>query len=71
MARRDLAADTQGLRAAVDVVVRYEQRSDAALIKLLGRSYTLEDAAFYGGAGAGCWASEMSGGTAEAQAGPH
>lgn len=45
---RSLALDTQGLRSAVDVVVRYEQRSDAALIKLLGRSYTLEDAAFYG-----------------------
>lgn len=45
---RSLAADTVGLRSAVDVVLRYEQRSDAALIKLLGRSYTLEDAAFYG-----------------------
>lgn len=35
--RRALAADTQGIRSLVDVVLRYEQRSDAALIKLLGR----------------------------------
>lgn len=44
---RALSDGSQGLRSAVDAVAEYQRRSDAALIKLLGRSYTLEDAAFY------------------------
>lgn len=42
-----LADGSTGLRSAVDALSFYQQRSDAALIKLLGRSYSLEDAAFY------------------------
>ena len=45
---KGLSDGSKGLRAAVDTVSEYQRRSDAALIKLLGRSYTLEDAAFYG-----------------------
>ena len=45
---KSLSDGTKGLRTAVDIVAEYQRRSDAALIKLLGRSYTLEDAVFYG-----------------------
>jgi len=45
---KSLSDGSKGLRNAVDTVAEYQRRSDAALIKLLGRSYTLEDAVFYG-----------------------
>jgi hypothetical protein len=48
---RALADGSKGLRSTVDAVAEYQRRSDAALIKLLGRSYTLEDAAFYAAGG--------------------
>lgn len=43
-----LSDGSKGLKTAVDAVAMYQQRSDAALTRLLGRSYSLEDAAFYG-----------------------
>lgn len=53
-AQRQLAGELGGLldssrsiRSAVDVVIGYQQRSDSVLMRLLGRSYRLEDAAFY------------------------
>jgi len=45
---KSLSDGSKGLRNAVDTVAEYQRRSDAALIKMLGRSYTLEDAVFYG-----------------------
>ena len=45
---KGLQDGSKGLRNAVETVAEYQRRSDAALIKLLGRSYTLEDAVFYG-----------------------
>eukprot|EP00887_Chlorella_sp_A99_P005575 scaffold1.g5575.t1 len=47
-ALRGLTDDSRGLRSAVDVVLSYQQRSDAVLLRLLGKSYSLEDVAFYG-----------------------
>ncbi len=41
-APRLLSQDTRGLRLVMDVVLQYEQRSDAVLIHLLGKSYTLQ-----------------------------
>lgn len=45
---KSISDGSKGLRTAVDTVAEYQRRSDAALIKLLGRSYTLEDTVFYG-----------------------
>ena len=47
----DLAAleyNSQGIKALLDTVVMYQQRSDAALITLIGRSYTMNDIIYYG-----------------------
>jgi hypothetical protein len=42
-----LTEGSQGLRSAVDTVAEYQRRSDAALVQLLGRSYSFDDAVFY------------------------
>jgi len=47
---RSLSEDTAGIRSAMDVVLDYERRSDRLMLLMLGRSYTLEDVLFYGGA---------------------
>lgn len=62
---KGLQHNSKGLKSAVEAVAEYQRRSDAALIKLLGRAYTLEDALFYG---AGVLAA-MAAGTSKATAG--
>lgn len=42
-----LVDDSQGLRAALDTLIQYQRRSNAALIALLGNSYTFQDIVFY------------------------
>ena len=42
-----LSNDSAGLRSAVDLVLATQQRSHALLVHLLGKSYSLEDVAFY------------------------
>ncbi|KAI3433451.1 hypothetical protein D9Q98_003264 [Chlorella vulgaris] len=43
-----LIDSSHGIRTAVDVVISYQQRSDSVLMRLLGKSYSLEDVAFLG-----------------------
>lgn len=49
---REVAGSTQGLHETLSTISGYQQRSDAILTHLLGRSYRLPDILFYG-AGAG------------------
>ncbi|KAL4431061.1 hypothetical protein ABPG75_006317 [Micractinium tetrahymenae] len=42
-----LADSSAGIRSAVDVVISYQQRSDSVLMRLLGKSYSFEDALCY------------------------
>jgi len=44
---RVLAGSTQGLHDTLSTISRYQQRSDAILTHLLGRSYGLPDILFY------------------------
>ena len=46
--RSDLSRDSAKVQSAVDLVLDYERKSDAVLVHLLGRSYSLSDAVFYG-----------------------
>jgi hypothetical protein len=42
-----LLDDSQGLRIALDTLMQYQRRSNAALIALLGNSYSFQDIMFY------------------------
>ncbi|KAI7844527.1 hypothetical protein COHA_001885 [Chlorella ohadii] len=62
-----LVDSSKGIRSAVDVVINYQQRSDSVLMRLLGKSYTLEDAAFYAVGVLAAWAAGISPATAKAR----
>ena len=47
-ASSDLAANSEKLQGAMDVLLDYEQRSSNTLKQLLGGSLTRDDIAFYG-----------------------
>jgi hypothetical protein len=66
--RRALSSDSRGIKAAVDVVVGYQQRSDALLVRVLGSSYSMVDVGFYGGGALAALAAGLTRATAGARA---
>lgn len=44
---REMAARSEGMKQSVAAVLSYVRSSDAALVMLLGRSYSLDDIVFY------------------------
>jgi hypothetical protein len=58
-----LAYNSHGIRETLDTVHLYQQRSDAALIRLLGKSYRFQDVSWYIGSflvAIACGASKMT-----------
>ncbi|KAL4859390.1 Protein strawberry notch 1 [Chlorella vulgaris] len=62
-----LVDSSHGIRTAVDVVISYQQRSDSVLMRLLGKSYSLEDVAFFGAGTLAAMAAGTSAVTARAK----
>ncbi|KAK9819973.1 hypothetical protein WJX72_004679 [[Myrmecia] bisecta] len=48
---REIVDHSQDLRSALDLVLEYEQRSDAVLVRLLGQSWSISDLLFYAASG--------------------
>ena len=57
---RQLSDNSAGLRSALDVVVRYEQRGAAMLTHMLGSTYSMQDLLAYALAALGIAATGLS-----------